>query len=128
MDLLSILQQLNDFDTPLLANVWRRLRPLPQPNRGCSAVALDDRHIYILGGYTASQQEAAGKPPDFGFSPAVLVYDIAADRYHNATSLPVALMGIDFFVMGDALLGAGGEDRLRGRSPRTLVGRLETGR
>ena len=106
------------------ANAWAMLRALPHANRGASAVAIDDRSILFFGGYTASPQEAAGKSAAFGFSADVLAYDIATDTYKPATPMPVALLGVEFVMSGRTLYGAGGEDRMRGRSARLLEGRL----
>ena len=94
-------------------NTWTTLRALPKANRGPSAVAVDDRLIYIFGGYT-----------DSGFSAEVLVYDIEANAYRTSTPMPVALLGIDFMKSGRSVYGAGGEDRMRGRSARLLKGQL----
>jgi len=103
---------------------WKQLARLPQPARSLSATAVGDRFIYIFGGYTATAEETRSKPLDFGFSSSVYVYDLDTDRYEKAASLPVPVSDIRFFVHGDALYGAGGEDRNYGRSPRTLIARL----
>jgi N-acetylneuraminic acid mutarotase len=105
-------------------NVWATLRELPTANRGASAVAIDDRSIMIFGGFTASAEEAAGKSATFGFSAQVLVYDIANNSYKPVTPLPAPLLGVEFVMSGRTLYGAGGEDRMRGRSARLLETRL----
>jgi hypothetical protein len=92
---------------------WTRLRSLPLALRGASAVAVDDRNICIIGGYTGT-----------AFSTAVLVYDTVNDIYEPETPLPVGLVGTSFVLDQDTLYGAGGEDRMRGRSPKLLAGRL----
>jgi hypothetical protein len=78
-----------------------------------SAVAIEDRSIMLFGGYTASS-----------FSADVLVYDIATDTYKPATPMPVPLLGVEFVMNGRTLYGAGGEDRMRGRSARLLEARM----
>jgi hypothetical protein len=93
-------------------NSWTKLRDLPAANRGLSAVATDERRIYLLGGYGSS------------FSADVLVYDTQADTYQHAAPLPAPLMAIPFARDGRRLYGAGGEDRPRGRSARMVVGEL----
>ena len=93
-------------------NTWTALHSLPAANRGLSAVALDDRHIYLLGGYGTT------------FSADVLVYDTQADTYGYSASLPVQLMATPFVRDGRTLYGAGGEDRPKGRSARMLVGEV----
>ena len=105
-------------------NAWATLHPLPDAKRGASAVAFEDRSILLFGGYTASPQEAAGRSATFGFSAGVLVYDIATDTYKPATPMPVPLLGVEFVMSGRTLYGAGGEDRMRGRSARLMEGRL----
>jgi N-acetylneuraminic acid mutarotase len=105
------------------SNAWTTLRPLPKANRGAAAVAAG-RSILIFGGYTATPREAAGKSASFGFSAEVLVYDVAADTYEPATPLPLPIIGIEFVKSGNALYGAGGEDRMRGRSARLIHGRI----
>ena len=58
---------------------WKQLRSLPRAARGMTAVAWDGRYILLAGGYVTSQAEAAGKPPDFGFTGDLLVYDTVTD-------------------------------------------------
>jgi N-acetylneuraminic acid mutarotase len=96
------------FDTR--KNTWTTLHSLPSPSRGLSAVAINDHHIYLLGGYGET------------FSADVLVYDTRAYSYQRAASLPVPLMATPFVRDGRKLYGAGGEDRPKGRSARMLVG------
>jgi N-acetylneuraminic acid mutarotase len=95
------------------SNAWATLRALPQANRGSSAVAVDDRSIYIFGGYIAA-----------GFSAEVVVYDIESDTYKTATPMPFPLLGIEFIMNGRVWYGAGGEDRMRSRSARLLEGQV----
>ena len=106
-------------------NEWATLRSLPHANRGPSAVAIGDRSIYLFGGYTASPKEAAGKGASFGFSADVLVYDIEADAYTRSTPMPLPILGVEFVTNGRILYGAGGEDRMRGRSARLLEAQLK---
>jgi N-acetylneuraminic acid mutarotase len=104
-------------------NTWLTLHALPNARRGASAVPIDDRSILLFGGYTASPHEAAGKSASFGFSSDVLVYDIGTDTYKPATPMPLPVLGIEF-VMSGKLYGAGGEDRMHGRSGRLWEGQL----
>jgi N-acetylneuraminic acid mutarotase len=92
---------------------WDRLRKLPSPRRGASAVALSNGSIAILGGYGAS------------FLKDVLIYDPKRDHYEETTSLPFGLLGVNFVLHGDVIYGAGGEDRERGRSPKLIAGRIK---
>lgn len=92
-------------------NRWQALQPLPAANRGLSAVAVDDRHIYLFGGYT-----------DQGFSSDVLIYNIQTDQYLRSNPMPIPLLGIDFVLDSRKFYGAGGEDRMYSRSARLLEG------
>jgi N-acetylneuraminic acid mutarotase len=94
-------------------NQWTHVRDLPAGNRGLSAVAMHDDFIYVLGGYT-----------DLGFSPDVLFYDVRKNTYRRVNPMPMALMGIEFVSNGSRIYGAGGEDRIRGRSARLFEGTL----
>jgi N-acetylneuraminic acid mutarotase len=92
---------------------WVSLRKLPLAARGSSAVALDNRWIVILGGYST------------GFLKTVLFYDIARDRYEEGTPLPIGLLDTHFVLYKDEIYGAGGEDRARGRTSKCLAGYLD---
>jgi uncharacterized metal-binding protein len=95
-------------------NVWTTIQKLPAANRGLSAIASAKRYIYLFGGYT-----------DSGFSSEVLLYDIEKDSYSRLKPMPVGLLGIEFVLNGHSIYGAGGEDRMRGRSARLLQGTLK---
>lgn len=88
---------------------FRRLRDIPEANRGLSAAILAAR-IYLFGGYV-----------DSGFTAAVLSYDTKHDSYANEAAMPAAMSSIEFCARGaNTLIGAGGEDRMKGRSARTF--------
>ncbi len=53
------------------------------------------------------------------------MYDIAANTYKPGAPMPFPVLGVEFVVHGRALYGAGGEDRLRGRSARLLHGEIK---
>ena len=105
-------------------HTWRRLAPLPEPNRGVTAVALDDRRILLVGGYTATQAEAAEKPGDYGFSSEAYVYDTRVDRYLRVSALPFAAAGVALMKRGNQAIAIGGEDRMRGRTDRVSIARI----
>jgi N-acetylneuraminic acid mutarotase len=104
---------------------WRKLRPLPIPVRGLAAASIGNRRILLAGGYTASASEAAVNGPQYGFSSQVWIYDIGQDRYEPAAPLPFAASGIEITVHEGAIFGLGGEDRMRGRSRRMILGTME---
>ena len=108
------------YDPP--SNTWRRLRPLPEPARAVAASVIDSHRILLVGGYIASTAEAASQGPTFGFSDRVWIYDTDLDRYEPAGALPFAVAGIAIAAQGNAFYAMGGEDRMRGRSPRLLKG------
>jgi N-acetylneuraminic acid mutarotase len=98
-------------------NQWKGVRELPVASRGLSAVARGE-YIYLFGGYT-----------DAGFSSDVLSYDLKKDIYTRLNSMPIGLLGIEFVLNGKSIYGAGGENRIRGRSARLFEGKLtETAR
>ncbi len=103
---------------------WRRLRPLPHANRGLTAAAVRDHYVLLFGGYTASAQEAAGKPADFGFSSTLLAYDIERDDYTELARMPMAVSEMPMIPAGAVIFGIGGEHHMRGRTPRLLAARL----
>jgi N-acetylneuraminic acid mutarotase len=84
-------------------NAWRTIRPLAQPARGVTAVALDSHQIYIAGGYRDD------------FTADAVIYDVKADSYRKAQPLPyaamVALVKLDGFVYC-----LGGEDKMKSRT------------
>lgn len=84
-------------------NAWRTIRPLAQPARGVTAVALDDHQIYIAGGYRDD------------FTADAVIYDVKTDSYRKAQPLPyaamVALVKLDGFVYC-----LGGEDKMKSRT------------
>ncbi len=84
-------------------NAWRTIRPLAQPARGVTAVALDSHQIYIAGGYRDD------------FTADAVIYDVKADSYRKAQPLPyaamVALVTLDGFVYC-----LGGEDKMKSRT------------
>lgn len=85
---------------------WEALPPLPHPGRGYTAVTLDDRHIYLAGGYRNDAVE---------FVAEAYLYDVAARAYRPTAPLPYAGM-VGLVKSGDWLYCLGGEDRKRHRA------------
>jgi Kelch motif protein/galactose oxidase-like protein len=94
-------------------NRWKTIRKLPVANRGLTALAVDDRSIYLFGGYADSR-----------FTSEVISYDIQKDSYHQLPSMPLGAASIEFVRNGRTVYGAGGEDRMRSRSARLFEGRF----
>ena len=103
---------------------WQQLAPLPHANRGLSAAVLDDRYVLLCGGFTASEEEAAGKAADFGFSSEVLAYDVEKGTYTKLAPLPLAAADIEVVIHDGVLYGLGGEHRMRDRTPQLVAAKL----
>jgi N-acetylneuraminic acid mutarotase len=103
---------------------WRMLRSLPSAARAMSAVALDDHRILVAGGYAASQDDAKSEGPDFGFSAAAWVYHIDNDQFESVAPLPFPVAGMELVAIDGKMFGAGGEHRMRGRTPRLIEASL----
>lgn len=85
---------------------WTPLSPLPHPGRGYTAVALDERHIFIAGGYRDDAVE---------FVADAYLFDVTSGRYTPTTPLPYAAM-VGLVQSGDWLYCLGGEDRKKHRT------------
>ncbi|MCX6840041.1 MAG: hypothetical protein NTX35_19835 [Verrucomicrobia bacterium] len=84
-------------------NVWRALKPLSAANRGLTAVALDDGHIYIAGGYRDD------------FTAEAVIYDVKADSYWKAPPIPYAAM-VGLVKLDGFVYCLGGEDKKQSRT------------
>ncbi|MFA6543309.1 MAG: hypothetical protein WCS99_02715 [Limisphaerales bacterium] len=87
-------------------NSWRRLAPYPKSARGVSAVALDERHIYLAGGYGTDEE---------GFLTTAFVYDVRKNQYQPATPLPFAACTC-LVECGGFVYALGGEDKKKHRT------------
>jgi N-acetylneuraminic acid mutarotase len=87
-------------------NAWRRLSPFPYPVRGHAAVALDDQHLYIAGGFGGEAGE---------FLDRAFVYRIAEDRYTPAPPLPYRA-AVGLVISGGFVYCIGGEDQMKQRT------------
>jgi len=100
---------------------WKRLHPLPRANRGLTATVVDDRYIVLYGGYTATQQEAAGqgpasasaRPRSSTISRPTRIWKQARGLWPRREWKLCTNAGIIFVV--------GGEQRMRGRSDRLMT-------
>jgi len=89
-----------------LRNSWRRLESFPFSVRGVSAVALDDRLLYIAGGYKNKEEE---------FTDQAFIYDVENDQYRTAPALPYRAM-VGLVRSGEYVYCLGGEDKQKHRS------------
>ncbi len=85
---------------------WDKLAPVPFAVRGLTAVALDDRHLYLAGGYK-NEAEA--------FTAEAFIFDTQTGTYRPTAPLPYRAM-VGLVVAGDWLYCLGGEDRMKHRS------------
>lgn len=90
----------------VIKNSWRKLKPLPNPVRGLSAVLLQQGLVYLAGGF---------KSDDEGFSSEALIYELRTDTYRKAKSLPYAAM-VGLVKHDDFVYCIGGEDKMKHRS------------
>lgn len=88
------------------AREWRKLKPLPYVVRGLAGVTLNDRLIYLAGGYKNDVDE---------FTDEAFLYDTTADTYTPAPRLPYRGM-VGLVKCGDFLYCLGGEDRKKSRT------------
>lgn len=84
-------------------NTWRTLKSLPVPARGLSAVTLDERHLYLAGGFSEA------------FTSKAWIYDAKADSYSAAKPLPYAAM-VGLVVHKGFVYCLGGEDKMKSRT------------
>ncbi len=104
------------------SNLWRRLKPVPAPTRAWSASAWNDRYLFLLGGYTTSNQAGV---PGGKFEEQVLRYDTKRDEYEAVASLPKGVADISFHKWNNAFYGAGGEPGMKRRAPWTFIGEIK---
>lgn len=90
----------------MAGNQWKPLRSLPYAVRGLTGVALDERTIYLAGGYKNDAE---------GFTDEAWFYDIALDTYLPAPSLPYKAM-VSLVVCEGYLYCLGGEDKKQSRT------------
>lgn len=83
-------------------NAWRSLAPYPLAARAVFAVALDDDHIYLAGGYGED------------FLSTAYIYHISTNRYTPSIPLPLAA-GTCLVKCGEHVYLLGGEDQKKHR-------------
>ena len=90
----------------IASGLWTKLTSYPVSARGVAAVALDEQHVYLAGGYGTEKE---------GFLDAAWIYDVRAQQYRKA--LPLPIKALTCLVKGeDAVYALGGEDQKKHRS------------
>jgi len=105
-------------------DAWARLPEVPVASRGMDAVSASDETILLIGGYTATADEAKRHGPAYGFADTVRVYDTRAQGYSDAGTFPYAAIGTAPVTDGERVYLTGGEDRMRSRTDRLTVSPL----
>ena len=88
------------------AQRWEQLPPLPGVIRGITAVALDDQHLLLAGGYKNDDEE---------FTADAFIFDVKALRYIPTKPLPYKAL-VSLVKSGEWLYCLGGEDRKQHRT------------
>ena len=91
---------------------WRRLKDMPVPARWTAALALDDHHIGLFGGYGE------------GFLDKVFIYDTEQDTYLPSDPLPLPVATMSAGIDKGTIYLAGGEDLQRHRTDALFIGRI----
>lgn len=100
------------------ADRWRKLAEAPVPTRAWSAAALDERYIFLFGGYSGDT-DATGR-----FESRVYRYDAELNRYDEMPAMPSPNCDIAFHLWRGAFHGAGGEPGPKRRSNANWRARL----
>jgi N-acetylneuraminic acid mutarotase len=98
-------------------NAWINLAPMPRARRGAAAVAIDARHILIVGGC----RNVKGEPVMLSDA---LLFDTETNQYQPCAPLPYAALCEQAVIDGNNVYVIGGEDKPRHRTARVVVGHL----
>jgi len=85
---------------------WETLAPYPFAVRGCTAVALDERHLYVAGGYKNDAEE---------FTAEAFLFDTKNGHFQKSKALPHRAM-TTLIRSGDFIYCLGGEDQKKHRT------------
>jgi N-acetylneuraminic acid mutarotase len=88
------------------SNSWSALKPFYKPVRGINEIALDDRHLYLAGGYGTDAEEFLGE---------AFIYDVDANRYTPAKPMPFKSLSC-LVKCGGHIYALGGEDKKKHRT------------
>lgn len=103
------------------AATWERLPDMPAANRALTALDISDHEVALFGGFTATEEECAGKGDAFGFTADVIHYDATARTYYLAGKLPTPIADAKPARCGEELFLLGGEPAKRQRAGSVLV-------
>jgi N-acetylneuraminic acid mutarotase len=103
------------FAYDIATKSWRAITPFHKPVRGLNAVALDDRRIYLAGGYGTDEE---------GFLDEAFIYDTETDRYTPAKPMPFKALTC-LVKCGGHVYALGGEDKKKHRSDQCWRIRVE---
>ena len=88
------------------AQSWRSIRPFHKPVRGLNVITLDEKRVYLSGGYGTDAE---------GFLDEAFVYDTETDRYRPAKPMPFKALTC-LVRCGGYLYALGGEDKKKHRT------------
>jgi N-acetylneuraminic acid mutarotase len=89
---------------------WQTIQSYPKAVRGLAAVTLDDRRIYLAGGYGSDAE---------GFLSEAFIYQTDLNRYTPALALPFSA-GTTLVRCGGWIYVLGGEDIKKHRTPQSF--------
>jgi N-acetylneuraminic acid mutarotase len=101
----ELVNHATSFSYTPATRAWTPIASLPQPNRGITAVTLDERYIFLGGGYAT----------DTGFTAESFVYDTKENSYRPSIPMPYGGM-VSLIKYSDHVYCLGGEDAPRHRS------------
>lgn len=106
------------------AATWERLADMPAANRALTALDISDHEVGLFGGFTATEEECAGKGDAFGFTAEVIRYDARARTYCPAGALPTPIADAKPAHSAGELFLLGGEPAKRQRASNVLITNL----
>ncbi len=96
-------------------NRWQTLTPLPSANRGLAAIALDDRHLLLAGGYKNDVDE---------FTDEAFIFNTTRGEFQATKPLPYRSL-VALVRCGDFVYCFGGEDKKKHRTDACYRIRIE---
>ena len=90
---------------------WNEIKSYPFPVRGVAACALNDRYIFLGGGYKTDSSSSASE----GFTDKAYLYDVKENAYIKTEPVPLPTVG-HLVKAGKYLYWLGGEDARKSRS------------